>query len=586
MAGEVYKPTYENSWALVVGINRYKNASPLDFACNDACGFAETLKREFDFPDENVSVLTDDEATRAGILKAFAEFANGEIKDDDRLVFFFAGHGHTQTGRRGEIGFLVPTDGDINDISSLVRWDELTRNAELIPAKHVLFIMDACYGGLALTRKLQPGSLRFAKDMLQRYSRQVLTAGKADETVTDAGGPRAGHSVFTGHLLDALEGAAAPQDGIISANRIMAYVYERVATDYQSDQTPHYGMLDGDGDMIFSLEPIDELAEKGASVEAGTDKDVLIGIPETSATREEADDMPQTLEDRVKELLAEPKHAIKLHDLVAAEVRSVLAKIGDDSFPLQVRENPTEEFDKRLKRYEDIVRDLVTVVVLLARWGGPEQRKILGNVFARLPDPHAEHSGLTSWLGMRWYPVMLLMYAGGIAAISSDKFENLATIFFTEVGSRHGGQSQPIIEPTVEGILEVDRADLFKSLPGYERMHVPRSEYLFKTIQPPLEDLLFLGASYEGYFDRFEIFYALVTADRQYDSNGIVWGPPGRFGWKFRRNGGPFIELLAEAEAQAEKWLPLRAGFFSGSISRFREIAKAYREMLEKLHWF
>ena len=74
----------------------------------------------------------------------------------------------------------------------------------------MFFLMDACYGGLALSRRpFPPGSMRFLKNMLQRHSRQILTAGKADEVVADAGGPRAGHSIFTGHVLDVLEGGAA-----------------------------------------------------------------------------------------------------------------------------------------------------------------------------------------------------------------------------------------------------------------------------------------------------------------------------------------------------------------------------------------
>jgi uncharacterized caspase-like protein len=124
---------------------------------------------------------------------------------DARVLIFFAGHGHTVSGNRGEIGFLVPVDGQVSDLSTLIRWDELTRNADLVPAKHMLFLMDACYGGLALSRRpLPPGSMRFVRDMLQRFSRQVLSAGKADEPVADAGGPRPGHSIFTGHVLDAL----------------------------------------------------------------------------------------------------------------------------------------------------------------------------------------------------------------------------------------------------------------------------------------------------------------------------------------------------------------------------------------------
>lgn len=80
---------------------------------------------------------------------------------------------------------------------------------------------------------------------------RVLTAGKADETVADCGGPRPDHSIFTGHLLDALEGNAADGSGVISANAVMVYVYDHVGKDPHSRQSPHFGFLDGDGDFIF-----------------------------------------------------------------------------------------------------------------------------------------------------------------------------------------------------------------------------------------------------------------------------------------------------------------------------------------------
>ena len=184
----LYLPDYNNSYALIIGINSYHNVGPLLHAVNDARAIADTLVEKFKFPAHNVSVLLDAEATRDNILREFLHWADpSTVEPDDRILVFFAGHGHTVPGRRGEIGFLVPVDGKPNDLSTLVRWDELTRNADLIPAKHMLFLMDACYGGLAVTRKtIPPGSMRFLKDMLQRFSRQVLTAGKADEVVADA----------------------------------------------------------------------------------------------------------------------------------------------------------------------------------------------------------------------------------------------------------------------------------------------------------------------------------------------------------------------------------------------------------------
>ncbi|MBP0622936.1 caspase family protein [Cupriavidus consociatus] len=143
------KTHYTESRALIIGINAYKNAAPLSYACNDAAEMRDILVDEFGFPAANVTCLLDEEATRENILRAFFRFTKDDIGLDDRIFVFFAGHGQTLTGSRGEIGFLVPHDAVLDDYSTFIRWDDLTRNAELIRAKHVLFVMDACYGGLA-----------------------------------------------------------------------------------------------------------------------------------------------------------------------------------------------------------------------------------------------------------------------------------------------------------------------------------------------------------------------------------------------------------------------------------------------------
>jgi uncharacterized caspase-like protein len=255
------KTHYTGSRALIVGINRYKNISSLSYAVNDAEEIRSILVKEFSFPKKDITYLIDSDATKYRILREFMRFTSDEVDLDERILVFFAGHGHTRTGIRGEVGYLVPYDADMFNLSTLIRWDDLTRNAELIRAKHMLFIMDACYGGLALTRNLYPGSTRFLKDMLLRYSRQVLTAGKADEVVSDSGGPIPNHSVFTGYLIEGLRGKAFTEGGILTANGLMAYVYREVANDKNSQQTPHYGYFDGDvripdeSDHLFRFMP-------------------------------------------------------------------------------------------------------------------------------------------------------------------------------------------------------------------------------------------------------------------------------------------------------------------------------------------
>ena len=319
-------PAYDKSHALVIGINEYKTTSPLAYAVNDAQAVASVLTEKYLFATENVRLLINDEASRSAITEAFFSFADSTTLND-RLIVFFAGHGHTERSRKGDVGFLVPWDGDPNTLASLIRWDELTRNADLIGAKHILFLMDACYGGLAITRSLKPGAMRFLKDMLLRPSRQVLTAGKADEAVADAGGPLPDHSVFTGHLLEALNGKAADTEGFLTANGLMTYVYHKVGHDPDSQQTPHFGYLDGDGDLIFSALPA-----KFSEDEKG-DEDVLVSVPAVLVAGNDGNEM--TVIDKTKEFLSEERHRIKLHELVAQETRQVMSLTAEDHFAVQ-----------------------------------------------------------------------------------------------------------------------------------------------------------------------------------------------------------------------------------------------------------
>ncbi|MBI5446668.1 MAG: caspase family protein [Deltaproteobacteria bacterium] len=575
----MYQPKYAGSNALIIGINAYQVVGPLGYARQDAEAVAEKLTSRCGFDPARVTLLVDHEATKARILKEFLRFTSDDVDRDDRIFIFFAGHGHTVRGKRGEVGYLVPVDATPGDFGSLIRWDDLTRNADLIRAKHMLFVMDACYGGLAITRTMGAGSMRFLKDMLQRYGRQVLTAGKADEVVSDAGGPIPGHSVFTGHLLQALDGAAATQDGILTANALMAYVYERVAKDIQSRQTPHYGFVDGDGDFILSAPILDAL--EGTPE---TDVDILVELPLGGGNMDGTEGQT-AVDDLVKEYLSEPRFRIKLDDLVTKEIRKVLLSTSETEFPVQGTQVTPEACIERMERYEAAVGDLQVIAALLSHWGSEEHVPSLQKLISRLSDGHETRNGLVAWLELRWYPSVLMAYSAGIAAVASGNYRNLAAVLLVPVGSRRSGDdTKEAVSCVVEAMLELDRMELFKKMPGHERHYVPRSEYLFKKMQPVLDDLLFLGKSYEASFDRFELIYGLVYADLR----GGGWGPLGRFAWKHRsRDGdGPFTALHKEVEAQGEQWAPLRAGLFGRSMDRLQAVLQMYQDFIGRLNWF
>ena len=262
---------YRDSVALVIGIDQYKSWPRLQHAVRDAQAIQETLRTQFGFRAENVTTLTDGDATRANILRALNAMArkggDGKLKRDDRVFVFFAGHGSTRKLPSGrDVGYIIPVDAGIDDLQTdAIAMPQLQELSEALPAKHAFFVIDACYSGLGLTRGGAPGgNANFVRDNARRLGRQMMTAGGADQQVADDG--PGGHSVFTWTLLQALSGKADLNgDGLITATELAAYVAPAVSA--IAHQTPAFGSLPGSegGEFIFELASAQEQALSGDS---------------------------------------------------------------------------------------------------------------------------------------------------------------------------------------------------------------------------------------------------------------------------------------------------------------------------------
>jgi peptidoglycan/xylan/chitin deacetylase (PgdA/CDA1 family)/uncharacterized caspase-like protein len=268
-AAETPASLYHESWAVVVGIDNYAKWPKLHYAVNDANGIKEILLRKFHFKPDHVLTLLNEEATREKILSVLGDTLSNpkNLQRDDRVFVFFAGHGATRRLPSGrDLGYIVPVDADTQNFQGQsISMSNFQDISESIPAKHVFFVMDSCYSGLAITRGQGAGN--YIKEMSRRTARQMLTAGGADEEVAD-NGPN-GHSVFTWTVLQGLEGRAdLNSDGFISASELAAYVGPGVSG--LSHQTPAFGNLPGSegGEFIFELHPETEfLSEQSTQLD-------------------------------------------------------------------------------------------------------------------------------------------------------------------------------------------------------------------------------------------------------------------------------------------------------------------------------
>ena len=289
----------------------------------------------------------------------------------------------------------------------------------------------------------------------------------------------------------------------------------------------------------------------------------------------------------IKELISSNNSQIKLHDFSIEEVRRFLSATSEDSFATSGQFSD-EEFLERISSYEHHSKDLAMIVACLSHWANDNQLASLTKIVSRSCDRLLEsRGGVVVWVNLRWYPLLLMTYHAGIAALEGNNYKSLASIFYTKLGSSEYDDSGSFFALKI-AIAAGELADAFKRIPDHERKYTPLSEYLYKLVQPELDNILFLGKGYEDVFDEFEILFALVVADLKKQEDSYVWGPIGRFGWKNRTHGiSPYQKLRNEAAQNKNNWGPIKAGMFGGQYERFEEVAEHYQtEILANLRWF
>jgi hypothetical protein len=255
--------------ALVVGVSRYRHApeANVPVAVEDARAVAELLKdpEVCGYPPGQVRLLTDEDATKAGILAALDELA-GRAGEEDTVFLFYCGHG--ALGTDGEY-YLVSHDahGSANRVlaGTGVSEAELLAKLKALPAKRTFLVFNACYSGSIST------SLDFEEPALAARSlsadtsaamlgsgegRIILTACReSQKSYFKRGG---GLSYFTQALADGLRGGGGVRSngGFISAYSLYEALYAQVREKSQSlhlEQEPELTVIKGVGPFAVAL---------------------------------------------------------------------------------------------------------------------------------------------------------------------------------------------------------------------------------------------------------------------------------------------------------------------------------------------
>lgn len=234
-------------YAIVIGIGKYKDRKipPLQYTVADAQGMYNVLTNEkFGFLiKENVKILINEEASTQNIKKTFGTWLKRNVRQNDSVIIYFAGHGAPEAGST----YWVTYDSDIEDLyGTAISNDSISKMLNSIEAKTTIVFLDSCYSAATINRGWYTRSL-IEKDPFEEFKgegRVVITSSNGKQLSLEI--EEYGHGVFTYFLIQGLIGKADQDvDGYITLDEVWDYVkinVKNTAKKFGIHQTP---IIDG-----------------------------------------------------------------------------------------------------------------------------------------------------------------------------------------------------------------------------------------------------------------------------------------------------------------------------------------------------
>ena len=148
--------------ALLVGVGKYA-VSKYDLPGIDLDRVRDTLL-VMGFEESQIRTLADDQATSRNVIDGFEGWLKQGVEKDDRVVFYFSGHGSNIPDFDGDEPdgadeVLVTHDGRVTQqngratLTGVVSDDKIGAMIDAIPSNNIWIVVDACHSG-TMTRDI------------------------------------------------------------------------------------------------------------------------------------------------------------------------------------------------------------------------------------------------------------------------------------------------------------------------------------------------------------------------------------------------------------------------------------------------
>jgi uncharacterized caspase-like protein len=212
--------------AVLIGINNYAAVPALKGSVNDVMTMREILIRRWGFAPQNITMLTDEQASRDNILAALERVVRDSAAQDT-VYIHYSGHGSQVEDLNGdeEDGLdetLVPQNGRTPGVRDIVD-DELDELFAKFHTTNVLIVLDSCHSGTAtrafnIRARSVPQDMRIdlykaapkSRAIVPRMESRFVVMSATSEKDEALDGPIQGryHGFFSYALANALSAAA------------------------------------------------------------------------------------------------------------------------------------------------------------------------------------------------------------------------------------------------------------------------------------------------------------------------------------------------------------------------------------------
>ena len=294
------------TFALLIGISKYQKLPQdlwLQYAHADAATFAQHLEsgRGGGVPQENLMLLTNEQATTAAVRNAFQTFLRNRAGKKDTVFIMVAGHGTVDT--KGS--YILTYDSDPQDLSAtaipMQEIQDLVQQ-ELSKVGRVVLLADVCRA--AAIGATKPSNVNAAVERLGEATGEILGLMASRPKEVSYEGPQygGGHGAFTYSVVKGLQGAADDNhDQSVNVTKIIDYVRTQVAAQTNNKQHPRdFGNMDNSTPLSDLKKPGITLARFPVMYDSRTGEPLLLAAAQQVAISSDVTRDVNTFQDAIQ----------------------------------------------------------------------------------------------------------------------------------------------------------------------------------------------------------------------------------------------------------------------------------------------